>query len=332
MLNRRALLGLLVAGLGLPAMPSGASAQTKWDLSTVWPPENFHVRNAVKFAAKVKEVTNGEVEITVRPGGALGLKGPETMAALGRGVVPIADYVPIQSVGEAPLMGIGSLPFLAQTYENLKTLDKIVRPQLDAAAAKFNHKILYVVPWQGHGIYSKDPVRSVEDLKRLKLRTADKNGTDLFRRLGANPVQLPWSEAVTLLASGALNSMTTSSATGVDSKVWEFTKHFTRIAWMIPTDHVGVNLDAWNKLKPEHRAAIEKVAKDLEPEFWDVAMQEDRTAQEQLVVRGMVIADPTPELQAEFRQASESMWIDFEKRVGPIAADVIKQYRQAAGK
>jgi TRAP-type C4-dicarboxylate transport system substrate-binding protein len=332
MLNRRALLGLLAAGASVPLMSSEALAQTRWDLSTAWPPENFHVRNAIKFAAKVKEVTNGEVEITVQPGGALGLKGPETMAALGRGVVPIADYVPIQSVGEVPLMGIGSLPFLAPTYDNLKTLDKIVRPQLDAAAAKFNHKILYVVPWQGHGIYSKDPVQSIEDLKRLKLRTSDKNGTDLFRKLGANPVQLPWSEAVTLLASGALNSMTTSSATGVDSKVWEFTKHFTRIAWMIPTDHVGVNLDAWNKLKPEHRAAIEKAAKDMEPEFWQVAMQEDKTAQEQLVARGMTIADPTPELQAEFKRVGESMWLDFEKRVGSTASDVIKQYRQASGK
>jgi TRAP-type C4-dicarboxylate transport system substrate-binding protein len=175
-------------------------------------------------------------------------------------------------------------------------------------------------------------VQSVEDLKRLKLRTADKNGTDLFRKLGANPVQLPWSEAVTLLASGALNSMTTSSATGVDSKVWEFTKHFTRTAWMIPTDHVGVNLDSWNKLKPELRAAIEQAAKDMEPEFWEVAMQEDRAAQDQLVARGMVIADPTPDLQAEFKKVGESMWTDFEKRVGPVAVDVIKQYRQAAGK
>ena len=64
-------------GLGV----STALAETAWDMSVVWPEGNFHTQNALAFAEAVKEATEGEVVITVHSGGALGIKGPEGMAA-----------------------------------------------------------------------------------------------------------------------------------------------------------------------------------------------------------------------------------------------------------
>ena len=49
-----------------------AQAETNWDLPLAWPAGNFHVKNAENFAAEVAEATDGEVQITVHPGGSLG--------------------------------------------------------------------------------------------------------------------------------------------------------------------------------------------------------------------------------------------------------------------
>lgn len=44
------------------------------------------------FADRVKEATNGELEIVVHFGGALGFKGPELLRAVAEGQIAIAKY------------------------------------------------------------------------------------------------------------------------------------------------------------------------------------------------------------------------------------------------
>jgi TRAP-type transport system periplasmic protein len=321
-----------VMGFVAGAMLSvSAFAQVKWDLAVVWPPGNFVTQSAVKFAERVKQVTNGQVVINVRPNGEMGLKGPETMDAIRDGIVPMADYVPIQQVGEVPLMGIGSLPLLTGSYADMRTLDRLTRPTLEKISEqKFNQKLLYVVPWQGHGIYSKNPISTAADLKTLKIRTADKNGTELFKRLGATPAQLPWGETVTMLASGAINGVTTSTTSGVDGKLWEFTKYFNRINWMTPTSAVAVNLDAWKKLTPQQQAAIEKAAKDLEPEFWKTAEEVDAVNLKKLKDAGIVVSEPSPEVRKMLQAAAQPMWQEWAKSSGEPAASILTQYRKDA--
>ena len=48
-----------------------AFAAEKWDMPMAYSATNFHSEHGVMFADKVKEYTNGEIEITVHPGGSL---------------------------------------------------------------------------------------------------------------------------------------------------------------------------------------------------------------------------------------------------------------------
>lgn len=49
---------LAAAGIVL-AFATPAAAQTKWDMSLPWGPTEFHTKNAMAFADKVREVTGG---------------------------------------------------------------------------------------------------------------------------------------------------------------------------------------------------------------------------------------------------------------------------------
>src|SRR3546814_616687 len=136
----------IVLAAAAVAAATSAQAETNWDLPLAWPPGNLHVENAQAFADAVKEGTNGELVITLHPGGALGFKGPEMLRAVQDGLVPIGDILLNQQVGEEPFFGIESVPYLAAGYDEIAKLQEFSRPVYEEIAKKRNQKILYIVP------------------------------------------------------------------------------------------------------------------------------------------------------------------------------------------
>lgn len=304
------------------------AAETAWDMSVVWPEGNFHTKNAIAFAEKVKEVTEGEVVITVHSGGALGIKGPEGLAAVRDGLVPIADVLVNQQVGEEPVLGVESLPYLAPTVRDLALLQKFYRPKIEEVAARNNQKVLYMTPWPGQAVHSKKPIATLADLAGLKIRVVDANGYNFFDALGATPLQMPWGEVVPSLAAGTIDSVTTSSSSAVDGAFWEFLTDMNRFNWQSSSNMVTVNLDAWAALDPEDQAAIEAAAAELEGQFWLSAINEDATKIAILESHGVKVVTPSAELQAQLQEKAKPLWEAFKAKV-PDAAPFIDAYLKA---
>ncbi|WP_395541185.1 TRAP transporter substrate-binding protein [Neotabrizicola sp. sgz301269] len=311
--------------LALSLAATMASAETQWDMSIVWPEGNFHTQNAMAFAEAVKEVTDGEVVITVHSGGALGIKGPEGMAAVRDGLVPIAEILLNQQVGEAPILGIETLPFLAPSLADVALLHKFYRPKLDEVAAGMNQKVLYMVPWPGQAVFSPNQINTLADLNGLTIRVVDSNGNDFFAALGATPIQMPWGEVVPSLAAGTIKGVTTSSSSGVDGSFWEFTPHMNTFNWQASSNIMSVNLDAWNALPQETRDKIEETAAAMEAQFWMNSRAEDEKKIATLREHGMTITAPSPELKAALLEKARPLWEDFKTRV-PEAAPIIDSY------
>lgn len=332
MFRRSFVTGCAALCVALGIQSTATNAETAWDLPLAWPAGNFHVKNAEVFAEKVAEVTGGEVQITVHPGGALGFKGPEMLKAVRDGLVPIGDILLNQQVGEAPFLGIESVPYLASGYEEIAALHEFSRPVYDEIAAEFNQKILYMVPWPGQGVYSKNEIVTLDDVQGLKMRVVDKNGLDYMNALGGAPRQMPWGEVVPALASGAIEGVTTSSSSGVDGKFWEFLGFMNRFNWQSASNMMNVNLDAWNALSPEHQEAIEGLAAELEAEFWDVSRAEDEEKLKTLADNGVKVTEPTPELREQLVEIAKPMWQAFIDEAGPKAEEVVAAYREKMSK
>lgn len=323
-IGRRGVLSVMtVAALSLAA--GGAAAATMWDLSTVWPDGNFHTQNAKRFAEEVAKATGNEVQITVKSGGQLGFKGPEHLRAVRDGLVPMADVLNIQQIGDEPLLGTESIPFLVGSPEQLKVLQKYLRPEYEALALKNNQLVLYTVPWPTQYLHLKVKVDTLDALKGVKIRVPDKNAQDMLAAVGMSPVLIPWGETIPALASGAVAGVSTSATSGVDGKFWEFLKY------VYPTNHtwssqmVTVNLDAWKKLKPEHQKAIEALGKRLEPEFWAVSIQNDKDSLKRLTEGGMEVVGIPPAMMKDFRERTAPLLDAYMKRV-PAAEKPIRAY------
>lgn len=321
-------IALLAFAMAAPA----ARAAERWDLASAWPAGNFHVQNAMKFAEAVGKATNGEVQITVHPGGSLGLKGPEKLVAVRDGQVALADIQMNQQVGEHRFWGVESLPYLATGYDELKKLQRHTRPHFERLATQYGQKILYIVPWPPQGVFSKVAFDSAPtQLKGVKIRTIDKNASDFFGKIGAVPLQMPWGDVVPALATGALDAVATSSTSGVDGKFWEFLAYCNRLNWQMNSQMVSVNSRAWGKLKPATQKSIEALAKKMEGEFWDVSRKEDEKNIALLKSRGMKVAEPTAQLRTTLNRIGSAMWDDY-AALTPMAKPVLDAYRKEVGK
>ncbi len=309
-----------------------AQAGLKMDLSTVWPDGNFHTKNCKLFAEEVGKVTGGAVQITVHAGGSLGYKGPEHLNAVRDGLVPMADILNIQQVGDAPLLGIEGVPFLVGNADELKVLQKYARPEFEKIATKFNQKILYTVPWPTQYIHCNVKAETLDGLKGLKIRVPDRQAGDMINALGMAAVQIPWGETVPALASGAVVGVSTSSVSGVDGKFWEFLKVFYKTNHVWSSQIVTINLDSWKKISAASQKAITDLAAKLEPDFWKVSIEADASSAKRMIEGGMQMLEVPAAMLKDMRTRTASLEEAFIGRAGPIAKEIIGKFKKDLGR
>lgn len=317
---------IALGAIAAVAAVQSASAETRLSLSDVLPDGNFQVENARVFAERVREATDGEVVITVSAGGALGFQGPDQLAAVRDGLVDMADINISQQVGQNPLFGAEGVPFLVTSMEELRDYHAFLRPEFEKLAEQYNQKILYMVPSPAQYVYLKVEIDDIEDFRGIPVRGADRNTVDIITAIGMDGVVIPWGELIPALASGRVDGVATSATSGVDGKFWEF------LEYIYPTNHtwgsnaVTINLDTWNTLSPEDQAAIETVAAELEPGFWDVSRQGDLDSINTMTENGMTLVPLSDELKAQIAERAVEVQAAFFERV-PAAVPIVEAYR-----
>lgn len=328
--RRQLLMGAGVA-LAMPAFGRSAMAATSLNLSSILPETNFQVRNAKRYAEELAKATGGDIAISVKPGGSLGFKGPEQMRAVRDGLVPMADVLTSQQIGDEALFGTDGIPFLVSSPADLKALHKYLRPEFEKIAAKYNQKILYMVPSPAQYMFLKVKTDTVAGLSGIKIRGADKNTVDTCNAVGMAGVQIPWGELIPALASGRVDGVATSAASGVDGKFWEFLKYFypTNHTWS--TNMVNINLDTWKKISPASQKAMEDLAAKLEPEFWKVSADEDEVSLKVLREKGMELVPVSKTMSADMYKMAKPLTAAFMERV-PASKPIIEAYLKDTGR
>jgi TRAP-type C4-dicarboxylate transport system substrate-binding protein len=107
-------------------------------------------------------------------------------------------------------------------------------------------------------IYSKVPVKTLDDLKGLQLR-ASGHVAELLKLVGATPVGMPQSETPEALQKGVVKGAVSSLETLMDFKYAELCKYVTIINGPIYPFAVVMNWDSWKKLPPD----VQKVMDDM---------------------------------------------------------------------
>lgn len=335
-LSSMLIIALTIAGCGggsKPADPPAPAAPVKWVANSVWPPNNHHSMGLADFAKRAKEATKGKVEITVQTAGALGFKGPELLKVVRDGLVPVSDMLTSGVAGDEPLFDVVTLPFLIQSFDEGKILSDIARPYFDKVAElKWGQKILYIAPWPAAGLWTKNEVKSVAQMKGLKTRTYDTNGALVMQAVGGISYPLPFSEVYSSLATNRIDSVLTSTPTAVDAKFWEVLKFYAPINITMATDLVTVNLKEFNKLDKETQDALVKLGKEMETEMWKKVAQLDKDQEAISNKGGIKTIAPSKEFLNELSVVTKGIREDWLKKAPPEAKIIIEEFNKKVGR
>jgi TRAP-type transport system periplasmic protein len=320
----RAVLPILCLFVAIPAFAADA---IKMNLNAIYPAGNFHSTGAAKFADLVKEYSNGSVLIAVHPGGSLGFKGPELLKAIKDGTVPMSDILMGVVQGSEKVFGVSSLPRMVKSYDESMKFYEVSKEAYEKAAKKWNQKILYVSPWPPSGLFSKKEINTAADIAGLKTRTYDKNGADFLQNLKGNAISLPWGEVYSALQTGMIDSVLTSSVSGKDAKLWEVLGAFKKINYAYPLNMVVINLDYWNGLTAEQKAAMEKAAAETQKMQWEVSSRDNEESLKACADGGIKISEESPELAKELDAAAEVIITEFLKDADEDVKKMVQNFR-----
>jgi TRAP-type transport system periplasmic protein len=318
-------LNFVAAALAASALASTAQAQTKWDMPTPYADGEFHTRNVVLFVEQVSKATGGQLDIKVHSNGSL-IKHPELMRAVSTGQVNIGEFLLGQFANEEPVFAVDNLPFLAAGYDNAEKLYRAQKAVLEKKLQARGMRLLYSVAWPGQGIYTKNPMKSVADLKGTKFRTYSPQTARLAELLGASPTVIQVPEVPQAFATGTISAMITSSATGTSTKAWEFVKNYYLTNAMHPKNVVVVNERAFQRLPAAQQKALVEAASTAETRGWAMSKVRELEANELLQKNGMTLHKPDAAMMAAYTKVGAQMTEEWLKTAGPEGAAIIKAY------
>jgi TRAP-type C4-dicarboxylate transport system substrate-binding protein len=321
-MNRK--LCVALAGLGLTL---AANAQTKWDLPTAYPANNFHTENIAQFAADVDKASGGKLKITVHSNAAL-FKAPEIKRAVQGGQAQMGEILLVNYQNEWSMFGLDGLPFLADSYDSAWKLYQAQKPVLEKKLGEQGMMLLYAVAWPPQGIFVKKEINSAADLKGVKWRAYSPATGRIGELVGAQPVTVQQAELSQAMATGVVESYMSSGSTGYDTKTYEYIKNFYDTQAWLPKNGVLVNKKAFEALDKPTQDALLKAGADAEKRGWEVSKKKNTEYLDLLKKNGMTIHTPSAQLKADMKKVGETMQKEYVEKAGTEGQAVIDAYRK----
>ncbi len=316
-----------LAAVAAVTAAGGAFAQAKWDLPSGYGANTFQVQNLVQFSEGVDKATSGKLKITVHPGASL-FKANEIKRAVQSGQTPIGEFILSGASNEAPIFGVDSIPFLATSYAESKKLDTASRAVLIKTLSAQGMKLLYTVPWPPQGLYTAKPISSMKDLKGTKMRAYNPATSFIATAVGAQPVTIQLAELPAALATGGVDNFLTSSASGVDSKLYESVKYFYDVNAWLPRNAVVVNQKSFDALDKASQDAVLQQASAAEQRGWAASEKKDDEYLKELAAKGMKIDTTSAGLKKELKTIGDQMIADWLKLAGEEGKAIIEAFNK----
>jgi TRAP-type transport system periplasmic protein len=324
--TRLALVSCLALGAALPA-----AAQQKLQIAGNFASEHpSSVAVDQVFKKEVARLTNNQLQVDVFPAMQLG-GAKENVDAVRSGTLAITWVGAAFLSRIAPELEAVSLPFVFANRESaFRVIDGPVGQAIDK---KLQDKGFLSLGWMELGMRhvtnSKTPIRTMADLKGLKVRLQP-NETHLatFRALGANPVAMDVKELYSALeqrvVDGQENPYTVISA----SRFSEVQKQLSNTGHFFDFIAVVASKKAFKQLKPEHQKAVREAMTATIIAQRKLAAEQEAAKFVELKSK-MAYTEITPAAREDMRKASLPVIEDVKKRAG---ADLVNQVLAEAAK
>jgi TRAP-type C4-dicarboxylate transport system substrate-binding protein len=270
---RRLIFAAAAAGL---LMAAPAQAQQKYEIKLAYFVGDQHAMSQwlIKWSEKIEKDSNGRITVKRFPGSQMGpVQQHYDLARTGQ--AEMSWFLHGATPGRFPLTEIIQLPYFAGSAEiGTKVMND---PELRSKYLDAEHKgvkVLLLLTHQPGNIHTtKKPIRTVEDMKGMRLRFSSATIRDFVAALGATPVGVQATEQVEQLQKGTIDgTFIDYGGAGIAFKMGGVVKYSTEMYSYISSFGVIMNEDFWKKLPPDLQQLVTRSFTGVEKEVgeaWD---------------------------------------------------------------
>jgi TRAP-type C4-dicarboxylate transport system substrate-binding protein len=225
-------------------------------LSNVW--LNMHKA----WMEKVQKDSQGRIKFEAYPAMQLGGTPVQLYDQARDGVVDVVWTLPGNTAGRFPRVEVFELPFI---MSNAEATSKAYWEYVQTMAPdEFKETQVIALQVHGPGVIhtSEKPVKTVADMRGLKLRAPTRQVTKLLASLGATPVGMPLPQIPDALSKGTIQGCVIPWEVVPSVKVHELTKHHAEFdpaggALYTTTFVMCMNKAKYNSLPPDLKKVID---------------------------------------------------------------------------
>ncbi|MEQ9629029.1 MAG: TRAP transporter substrate-binding protein [Roseitalea porphyridii] len=217
------------------------------------------------------QASDGKITTNVTTHGEMNLGVAEVFRLLGQGVFDVGMTVGDYAVADAPELEGLDVPLVAISADKARAAVDAARPMVeDIFRDRFNSKVLAIAPYPPQVVFCNKAISNLDDLKGLKVRASGRMTAKFLEALGAEGVNIAFSEVPGALQKGVVDCAVTGAGSGYSAGWWEVSTHLLTIplgGW----DPVvtAINLDTWNELDAETQELIQsEVKSEFEEPAW----------------------------------------------------------------
>ena len=315
----------LVVALALSAVSTGVVAREfrAADAQS----EEYPTVQALRYMGRViDERSGGRHQIRVFHSRQLGEE-QETIEQTRAGAIDL-NRINVALIGNfVPATNVLAMPFLFRSIEHLQTvLDGPIGNEILNSFEPYGFVGLAFYDSGARSIYnSVRPVRSIADIKRLRLRVQQSElMSDMIKALGAEPIQLPYGQVLTALATGLIDGAENNWPSFVTTNHYKHAGYYTVTEHSMSPEVLVMSQKAWDSLSAEDRKIFREAAirsSHFMHEKWKDLEAQSRRQAENAGVTIVTDFDRKP-----FEAAMAAIYAKAQR--DPAAAELIERIRK----
>lgn len=262
-----------------------------------------------RFGELLEQMSNGKYKVQVFPNSMLG-KEDAYIANTRKGIIQMCA-TGTQTSALQPSMGMLETPMMFDDYDhahramNGKTFELINA----GFPEKSGLRMLNAFPLGFRNFYTKNEVKSINDIKGLRMRVPNiPLYTNFAKECGISGQPMPFAEVPAALDQGVIDGGDSPLADIVADKMYEKCPKITTTRHILVIHALYINEKFYQSLPAEDRGWFDTAAKQAAEECWVSVAKIDQASAKEIIDHGGSVTEPTPELRQFMVDAGTRSW------------------------
>lgn len=319
-------------------LPASAPAQSKSTMnirfSTWHSPVDRNVTTVwIPMLEELKKRSNGRITYTLYPGAALG-SGPEHYDIVAKGLSDMGYFTATWTPGRFPLSDVLSMAAWVDgkdvgTDIGNAMYDRILKREFPGVKMIELNGCIQAFMW------TRKPVKTLEDVKGLRIRSPGGHQTNYIKALGAEPVFMPIGDVYLSMETGTIDGIVTCPPLVLSGKYFEVAKYATITTFGCVTEGVIMNEKSWQNTPDDLKPIIMEVCGNPFRTTGGLNSEVYGTMLKELEEKGVQFYKMPSQEEARWFslfQEETRKWVNGLEAKGLPAKEVVKAYNEIAQK